>query len=216
MIPNIEGHFPASSQGHNFASWVRPLIFRSKVRKIRPCEAHKNELHEVFFHTLFRYDHHIPCFFHFVELAESPWKNFVTPRALPHPIPPFPHYSPIISIHFTLFHQYTQFSSIIFIIFLKREKKKREEKRRWSGSIMVCWSMPWNCQKKRRKKKKKIERKVWKREEMRRWLENINECPFERKWGWEGLSLDIKILSVLWGIKLSCFRSKPSIFDVFF
>ena len=48
--------------------------------------------------------------------------------------------------------------------------------------------MPWNCQRKKRKREERrreraaeIEGKVWKRREMRRWLEDEEECPFGEK-----------------------------------
>ena len=53
---------------------------------------------------------------------------------------------------------------------------------------MVCCPMPWNCQ--RRAKKREERRREWaeeiggkvrKIEEMRRWFEDRKLCPFERK-----------------------------------
>ena len=134
MTSNIKGHTPASSQRHFFVSWDPSLKYRSKVRKIRPCEAHKNELHEVFFHTLFRYDHCFPCFFHFVEWAEKPWKDFVNPRDHPIFIPSFPHFFPIIPIYF---NSYLPIHSILTkISIFSIDERKREERR----NLALSWS----------------------------------------------------------------------------
>ena len=52
---------------------------------------------------------------------------------------------------------------------------------------MVCCPMPWNCQRRAKKREERREwaeeiwRKVWKTEEMRRWFEDRKLCPFERK-----------------------------------
>ena len=151
----IEGHTPASSQGHFFTSWVRPLIFRSKVRKTRPCIVHQNGRCKVFFHTLFRYDHHISCLFLFEIWAERPWNNFINHRI--HLIisilfPIFPHSFHSISPAFSIF------SNILHHIPQKRKEEGRRKKKR-SGSVMVCCPMPWNCQ--RREKKREERRREW-------------------------------------------------------